>query len=386
MPKPPAPPGQQIQEATVATINEGLYCQVDPGNPVAVDDRPRRMPQNWTSPYETQPNGRPVEYLNINNSDVWNDAALLSIGWYPYVLVDSPPAQYPEYYDKALDPFNIQATEVTQTVVYTQWDIDRVKTRKINELNGQVTFFEANQLAVDRLLEETATNENEWVNVQGAQVSRLSSEGDWNAVAAFDTTKPLVITLPNNYVGQSYVNQGVRMTAENDAATQATLAPPYDAQAVADFITANKIAAEDASGTQPPTEPTYELRQGVVTPADGVSEVWNYRESRDDPNPALQTTYKMRLLNKQDTRPLYIFSYTGLDSQTYLTWRLFEIQSDGSYALEATSAEWQYAPGDMSFIFSYGTNPAVEADFFTLPVNFPAGVAEQVIRVRWDQQ
>jgi len=79
---------------------------------------------------------------------------------------------------------------------------------------------------------------------------------------------------------------------------------------------------------------------------------------------------------------LYVFSYTNC---TYLTWNQFVQQSDGTWWFEATAAEMQYTDTDMGFIFSYGTNPAVEADYFTDRVEFAAGVDQQDLLVAWDQ-
>lgn len=362
----------------MATINQGYYCQIDPNNPIAVDDGPRRLPQNWVSPYETQPNGRPVEYNNINNTDIWNNAELLSIGWYPYILSDTPPTEYPQYYDKSYSDFQIQATEVLQTAVYTQWDIERVREQKNAELESKITQYSANEISINPKVNDYISNELKWFSDAQAELARLDV---WEDVAGYNTSKPNILILPNNFVGASYVKQGELLTAENTSATNAGLTPPWDQTIVNDFITANKLAAEDNSGGTVPVEPTFEIRQGIAVPSEQAARIVIFRVARDDPNPALRTTYKMRLLNRKDDRDLYVFSYTGL---TYLTWRLFENLGGGTWGLEATSAEWQYVPNDMAFIFSYGTNPAVESDYFTDRVEFPAGVAEENIYVAWN--
>lgn len=361
-------------------MNTNNYCAVDPGNPVAVDQGPRRLPQNWQSIYDGQ------WYYNLTNEALWDDAALAGIGWFRYTLNDTPPTEYLEYYSVSQSPFVIDAGAgtVTQDMVYTQWTVDQIQTVKLDEINNAPRQYSANELAIDSLLEYTIADDNAWTNQQGAALSRLTVEGTWEDVAAFDTTKPAVLALPNNYVGRSYVNRGIELTAENDAAVAAGLVAPYDQTVVSDFITANTIAAEDTSGTQPPTEPTFEIRQAVAVVSEGASELWIYRAAREDANPALRTTYRMALTQKQDDRPLYVFSYTGEAPGTYLTWREFVDDGTGIWRCEATPAEWQYVPGDMSFIFSYGTNPAVQADFFTNPVDFPAGVDEMVMRIRWD--
>ena len=158
---------------------------------------------------------------------------------------------------------------------------------------------------------------------------------------------------------------------------------PWDQAELNSFVSANNLAANDSSDATAPVQPDYKLRQGVGVPSEQFNRIIIYRESRDDPNPALQTTYKMILTSRQDARNIYVFSYTN---STYLTWRLFEDYGDGTWRLEATPAEWQYVPGDMAFIFSYGTNPAVEADYFTERVEFPAGVQEKQILVAWDTE
>ena len=64
------------------TINTGNYSAVNPGNPVAVDQGPQRLPSNWLSPYDG------AQHLNVNVVETWLDSDLLDIGWYPTNIVD----------------------------------------------------------------------------------------------------------------------------------------------------------------------------------------------------------------------------------------------------------------------------------------------------------
>ena len=348
-------------------MNEGLYCWVD-NNAVVITQR--KLPQNWQNPNTGE------WYYNLNNEQVWSDAQLLTIGWYPYVLVDAGAPG--EYYIRTLSDYSIQATEVVQTASYEQRPIEDVRQQKNFELQGQITIYEANQVAINPKINDYIANDAKWLADSQAELARLDT---WQAVADFDSTKPAVLPLPNNFVGASYVKQGEQLTAENTSATNAGLDPPWNQTAVDDFITANKIAAEDNSGGTPPTEPNFELRQGIAVPSEQAARVILYRLSREDANPALQTTYKIRILNREDNRNLYVFSYTGL---TYLTWHQFQDIGGGIWEVEAAAAEWQYVPGDMAFIFSYGANPAVEGDYFTDRVEFSAGVPQLNILVAWD--
>jgi hypothetical protein len=349
-------------------MNTGKYCWVDQG---AVVQGPRLLPQNWQDPNTGQ------WYFNLNNEAAWSDPQLLTIGWYPYVLVDAG-APGP-YYTRTLSDFQVQATEVVQTATYEQWPIEQVRETKNEEMVRQITQYRTNELAANPKVSDYVEDDAKWLTDQQAELARLD---EWQDVADFDTTKPSVLILPNNYVGKRYVEDGVKLTAQNDAATSSGLEAPWDQAIVDDFITANKIAADDNSGGTVPTEPTFEIRQGVAVPSEESARIVIYRYQQENANPALQTNYKMRLLNRQDNRPLYVFSYTGI---TYLAWHQFEDLGGGTWGLEGHSSEWQYVPGDMAFIFSYGTNPAVEADFFTSRVEFPAGIEQQNIFVAWDQ-
>ena len=335
-----------------------LYCYVENNAVVGV---PRTLPQTWN---------------NISNFNALDDPTLLAYGWYPYVLVDSG---YPgTYYDRTLSAFQIQSTEVVQTAIYTQWTIERLKNFKNGELENQIINYTTNERSINPKIDDYVNDDAEWFAGEQAKLARLT---DWQNVADFDTTKPSPLVLPNSYVGASYVRQGVQLTAQNSAATDAGLDPVWDQITINNFISSNQLAADDSSNSVSPVQPTYEIRQGIAVPSEQFRRVIIYRESRDDPNPALRTTYKMLLLNRQDSRDLYIFSYTNT---TYLAWHKFEDTGNGEWRLEASPAEWQYVPGDMAFIFSYGTNPAVEADYFTDRVEFPAGVSEMNILVAWD--
>lgn len=126
-------------------MNEGQYCWVDQGSVV---QGPQLLPQNWQDP------NTGTWYYNVNNDDLWSDPNLLSIGWYPYVLVDA--GEPGPYYDKSVSAFQVQATEVVQTVQYTQWDIERVRTSKGDEMEGQITLYTTNELAINKKVSEYA--------------------------------------------------------------------------------------------------------------------------------------------------------------------------------------------------------------------------------------
>ena len=338
-----------------------------------VVDGPRTLPVSWRDPKTGK------LYANFNKL---SGPELLALEWYPYV--ENDPGSPGIYYDKIYGPFVVNPTNVTRDVTWQQWNIEDVRQDKDNKLQAELTSVTADQLALDGKIPENARNETKWLVDEQAKLYRLT---DWQAVADFVTAMPTKLVLPNDFAASSYVVQGTAMKAENTAASQATLTPRWDPVELDAFIAANKSAAADVSGTQPPTHPGHKLRQGVVVPSEQSARVIIYREVREDPNPALRTTYKMRLLNRQDARDLYIFSYTN---STYLTWHKFEdisqLQDGSVWGLEAHSAEWQYVPGDMAFIFSYGTNPAVEADYFTDRVEFPAGVDQINVWVAWDTE
>ena len=339
---------------------------------------PRELPNTWTDPAT----GR-THY----NMQYWPDENLRTIGWYPYVVTDNPPAQYSQFYDRSLSGYTINATTISQDVTYTQWDIDRVKDTQFNLLASTATQYSANEVAADKKISQRVTDELVWLNNQ--QVA-LIIEDDWNTVAGWDTSKPDPLPLPNSYVGQSYVNQGVALQAENTAATDAGQVAPWPSTVVSSFISDNEPAANDASNATAPVDPTFEIRQGIVKNSEASSRVMIYRTSTGDPNPALDTVYAMVLTNRAlgDNRNLYIFSHTGAcdSTPTYLTWRQFVLQPSGEWTLQGTPSEWQYSKGDMCFIFSYGTNFAVTADYFTDKVDYSADDTVKTIVVAWDKQ
>ncbi len=349
-------------------MNESFYCLVNIPTADTVLEGPRILPENHYDGIN----------MNLRNQTLWPDSELLTIGWYPYVESDAG-APGP-YYDRSLSDFVVNPTNVVRNAIYTQQDIETVKRSKDADLQIQLRQYTTNEAAINPKVQQYVQDDTKWYTDQQAALARLTV---WDDVANFNTAKPsdLNTVLPNSYVGQSYVEQGLSMQAQNDAATAQTLAAPWDQTELNAFISGNNAAANDPSDATAPVRPGFRLRQGVGVPSEQFNRVVIYREARDDPNPALQTTYKMILTNRQDARNIYIFSYTN---STYLTWRLFEDAGDGTWRLEATPAEWQYVPGDMSFIFSYGTNPAVEADYFTDRVEFPAGVQTKQVLVAWD--
>ena len=354
-------------------MNEGLYCLVNVPAADTVLEGPRKLNQNERGADGTW-------YYNTNNPAQWSDVQLLAIGWYPYV--ESDPGAPGPYYDRTLSAFIINPTTVSRNATYTQWEIDRVRQNKDQELESQLRQFTVNEDSINPKVQQYVQDETKWYSDQQAELARLDV---WDDVAAFDTTKPsnLRTVLPNSYQGQSYVEQGLAMEVQNSAAVAQGLTAPWDPTELAAFITANELAAADTSDATAPVQPGYKLRQGIGVPSEQFNRIIIYREARDDPNPALRTTYKMILTNRQDARNIYVFSYTN---STYLTWRLFEDAGDGTWRLEATPAEWQYVPGDMAFIFSYIANPAVEAEYFTDRVEFPAGVQTKQILVAWDTE
>jgi len=342
-----------------------LKCYVD--NNVVVDG-PRVVPANWVDPKTG---------ISYSNFDSLTDPQHLSLGWYVYVLVD--PGSPGAYYTRTLSAFVINSTSVTQTATYSQLPIEEVRAQKDTELRSQVRLYTANELSADPAVQEYIENDLKWLVDEQAKLARTT---DWQAVADFDTAKPEVLVLPNNYTGRSYVRQGEQLTSQNLATVEAGGTARWPDADVKSFVAANQLAADDPSGNTLPLEPKYTIRQGVATPQQKSSRVVIYRFDRDDPNPALQRSYAMRLFDKQNNRDLYVFSYTN---STYLTWNQFVQQSDGTWWFEAQAAEMQYTDTDLGFIFSYGTNPAVEADYFTDRVSFPAGVDQQDLLVAWDQ-
>ncbi len=337
-----------------------LYCYTENSQVV---DGPRTLPSTWQG---------------ISNFNTLTDAQLKTYGWLPYVLVDAgSPGQY---YARTLSDFDVQENQVVQTAIYTQWPIDDVKADKNQQLESQIGTYSHNDYALNEKVSRYIRDDVQWVADKQAELARIT---DWQQAADFDTTKPNVLPLSNTYVGQSYVDQGVDLTAKNQAAVSAGQGEIWAQTEINTWVSANRTAAEDSSGSTPVQKPSFRLRQAVANTSEQFNRVIIWREPREDANPALRTTYKMQMRNRQDARDLFIFSYTN---GTYLTWRKFEDQGNGVWALEATPAEWQYVPLDMAFIFSYGTNPAVEADYFTDRVEFPAGVTEKNILVAWDQQ
>ena len=354
------------------TINTNPYCLVNVPTANAVLEGPRTLPQNWQDPGGQW-------HMNLNNNAVWTDAQRIAIGWYPYVESDTG-APGP-YYDRSLSDFVINPANVVRNAVYTQWEIERVRTAKNAELEAQISIYTLNDSAINPKVTDYINDDVKWVADKQAELARLTV---WADVANFVTTKPAKLVLPNSYVGASYVRQATALTAQNKAATDSSLPAIWDQTIINSFATANQAAANDSSNNTAPVQPVFQIRQGVAVPSEQFNRIVIYRFDRDDPNPALRRSFAMRMTNRQDARNLYVFTYTN---STFLAWHLFELQPDGTtWFWEAFSSEWQYTDTDMGFIFSYGTNPAVEADYFTDRVDFPAGVDQQNIIVAWDQE
>ncbi len=351
------------------TINTNPYCEVKLPTLDSVTRGPFKLKQN----YQDQ-NGQ--WNYNIWDDDVYTDQQRLDIGLYPYIESDAG-APGP-YYDRSLSGFVINPTNVVRNAIYAQWDIERVKQVKDQEMLSQLRAYTTNEAAINPRVNEYVQNDYRWYTDKQAELARIT---DWAEAAAFDTSYPKVLPLSNSVVGRTYVDQGLRMQKDNDAAAAQSLPAPWDPMELSGFITANNLAANDVSDNTPPVQPGYKIRQGVAVISEQFARIVIFRESRDDPNPALQTTYKIRILDREDSRDLYVFSYTN---GTYLIWHRFADIGRNMWEVEAHSSEWQYVPLDMAFIFSYGTNPAVEADYFTDRVEFEAGIQTKQILVAWD--
>ena len=279
-----------------------------------------------------------------------------------------------------MDPFNIQTTEVTQTAVYTQWTIDRLSSTKLFELDIQIQQYSANQLSINTKIQEYVINEAKWVADNQAAIARID---DWNTLAAYDTAKPAVLILPNNFIGEGFIRQGQALTAENQAATGSGLPAPWDQTQIDSFISANQPAANDVTGATSPVNPTFELRQGIATVSEQFNRIIINRFDRDDPIPAQRRAWRLDMFNRQDSRDLFVFHYlTATD--TYLDWDLFQDLGNGQWGFVVDNALYQYTDNDLYMIFSYSNVPSVQQDWFTDKVYFDAGQETINVLVAWD--
>ena len=352
-----------------------LYCYAPE---TTVLDGPRTIPSTWTDP------ATGVTYTNF---DKLTDPQLLSFGWKPYS--ENDPGSPGVYYTRTLSAFNVTATNVTRDVVYTPWDIEDIKRSKVTELEQQIIQYTTNQLSSNPKVSEYVRNDEEWLAEQEMALARLT---DWQQVADFDTVKPQVMTLANQFVGRSFVRQGTELTAQNQSDEGSGLTARWDQPTINSFIAANQAAANDPSNSTPPVSPTSVIRQGVATVSEQFNRILIWRfdvEGETDPN--LDRSMAMQMTNRQDNRDIYAFIYTGAGA-TYLGWKLFEDQGNGvwKWFLDKGTPEagdgaiMIWTDSDIAFILSYGANPAVEADHFTDMIQFPAGVEEKLIRVAWD--
>lgn len=360
-------------------MNEGQYCLVNIPTADTVLEGPRVLPQNH---YDNI-------HMNIRNEVNYPDSRLLALGWYPYVENDAgPPGQY---YDRQLSGFTINPTNVSRDVIYTQWDISRVRESKNFELEIQLVEYSVNEQALNPSVLEYVRDDAEWLAIEQSNLARIT---DWNAAAAFDTTKPSVLALPNSYVGEKNVRQGNALTKENQAAAETGATVKWDQPTINSFVVANQTAADDPSNSTSPQMPNYKIRQGVGVVSEQFRRiiVWRFDvEGEADPN--LDRSMAMRIFNRQDTRDLFTFIYTNAGS-TYLGWKKFvKVNGNWEWKLEKDTGGGQgdgsimtWTDSDIAFILSYSNNPAVEADWFTSPIQFPAGVEQRNILVAWDPE
>ncbi len=352
--------------------NTALYCQVDAGTVVVTQ---RKLNQN-----EKDVNG--AWHYNVNDTNLYdNDRLRTEVDFYPYLLIDSGPPG-PSGYTRTLDPYVITATHVTQTAIYTQIPIDDLRKQKAGELERQVTQYSANQVAADNLIANNVRSQIGWVETKTIELLALT---DWQSVADFDTQMPDVLPISNTTQGASYVEQGLVMQTQNDSAENAGLAAPWDKTKLASHISSNEQAAKDATGATPVVHPDFSLRQGSVTPADRFSNLLIYRSMRQyDGRPSPDPSVEMALFHKEDTRPLYCFLY--LQAGTYLEWIEFTHWANGTWRANSSVNVLSWVNSDMKFIFSYGTNPAVQQDYFTNEILFDAGSVPLTLRIRWDTE
>ena len=348
-----------------------LYCYVQNN---AVVDGPRNLPNTWTDP------NTGVTYSNFSSL---SDADLLSLGWYPYVEND-PGAPGPYYY-RSISDFSINPTNVSRDVVYTQWEIERVKEQKNAELEAQLVQYTTNEQALNPSVLEYVRDDAEWLALQQSDLARIT---DWQQAADFDTTKPTLMVLPNSYVGEKNVRQGNALTAQNQAAAETGATVKWDQPTVNSFVAANQAAADDPSNSTPPQAPNYKIRQGIGNVSEQFRRiiVWRFDvEGEADPN--LDRSMAMRIFNRQDERDLFAFIYTNAGA-TYLGWKKF-VKVNGNWEWRLTKEDGDgsimtWTDSDIAFILSYSNNPAVESEWFTDQIQFPAGVEQRNILVAWD--
>ena len=121
------------------TINTGNYSLVQNA---AVTEGPKRLPQSWVAPTgET--------YSNINNTEVWSDAQLVAILWYPTTintLSYDPATQKLGDYQFQINIDNVVAER--EVIDLTQTEIDKRK---------DTTLSDTQQTAADLASQTEAT-------------------------------------------------------------------------------------------------------------------------------------------------------------------------------------------------------------------------------------
>ncbi len=331
----------------------------------------------------TGPRGLPSTWKNISNFDNLSDSELLLLGWYPYVEHD--PGSPGSFYNPVYSDFVIGATEVTRTVTYEQWAIDDIRQFKDDEMSTQLREYTTNEHVINPKIAEYIKDDAKWFSDEQGNLVRLT---DWDAVANYNTAKPEKMVLPYNYVGQSYVNQGVALSAANQDALDNGLPEPWDQIAVDELIAANRPAAEDSSGATSPVHPDFKTRQGVAVVSEQFNRIVIYRFDTGSTDPNLDRSLGMRMRNRQDSRDLYCFPFEGAAS---LGWKQFKDLGNGVWGWEWSveeddAANMHRTDNDLHFILSYIANPTYQPGYFTKEIPFDSGVEQENILVSWDTE
>lgn len=350
------------------------YCYVTNNT---VETGPAGLPANWRDPVTGVPYG---------NLPAMQDSALLVLGWYPYVEQD--PGVPGPYYTAEYADFVVNPTNVSRSISYIPWPIEQVRNIKNSELESQLEPYTFNDEAVNPHVREYVRDDVKWGMEQQANLTRLE---DWAQVAAFDPDKPAVPVLPNSYLGDKYVRQGVALTGENQAYLDTGQPAPWDQTVIDSFVSANQVAAADSSDATAPQHPGYKIRQGIAKVGEEFRRLLLVRFNVvGETDPTLDRSMRMRIPNRQDTRDLYTLIFTDA-GVTFLGAQRFEkVNGNWEWVLvkdapaERDLLIMQNVDTDLAIVLSYGENPAVEADWFTDKIQFPAGVEQMDIFASWD--
>ena len=348
----------------IMTINTEKHCEVNIPNRDTVLVDPFTLPQNFKDQTGKW-------HYNFWDDARYSEADRLLLGVYRYVLNDLGPTD--QYQDRTLSSYTITANTVEQDAIYTDWDIDRVKEAKRNELNAQIPRYAGWEISANADNDLEVKDKVQWNKERLIVLSEIT---DLQTAKGFDTTLPDPLTLENSYVGARQAIQGEKIFNEDfvrvDSGGSSLITPEVQA-----WQNNNYAAKDDPANGIAVTDAPSLIRQQVnqLNEYRSLVEIERTEWVAPDPWPGHGIIATIR---RDDARQILFLWYD--ENGQYQYWKQFQEIQDGIWQVETDVGQRWAQPETFNFTLNYTT-----ATEFTNQILVPASVTHVVHDVRYNR-